>query len=83
MHEKAISSFKRAARIIPAEIIVDTYLLPDDAKHKRKVERYSRKPLQDYLEERARRREKMIFDGINIFENITFTLQCKVISSPL
>ena len=63
MHEKAISSFKRAARIIPAEIIVDTYLLPDDAKHKRKVERYSRKPLQDYLEERARRREKMIFEG--------------------
>ena len=62
MHEKAIECFKRSARIIPAEIIVDTYMLPDDAVHKRKVERYSRKPLQEYLEQRALRREKLIFD---------------------
>ena len=62
MHEKAIDAFKRSARIIPAEIIVDTYMLPEDAVHLRKVERYSRKPLQDYLENRARMREKMIFD---------------------
>ena len=62
MHEKAIEAFKRAARMIPAEVIVDTYMLPEDAQHKRKVERYSRKPLQDYLEDRARKREKLIFE---------------------
>jgi tetratricopeptide (TPR) repeat protein len=62
IHVKAVEAFKKAARVVSPEYIVDTFLLPDDSVHKRKVERLGGKPLADYLYKRALKRETLLRD---------------------
>lgn len=62
IHVKAVEAFKKATRVVSPEYIVDTFLLPDDSIHKRKVERLGGKPLADYLYKRALKREILLRD---------------------
>jgi tetratricopeptide (TPR) repeat protein len=62
IYPKAIEAFRKAAKVVPAEIIVDQFLLPDDDVHKRKIERLGGKPLEDYINKRRQMREMLIFD---------------------
>lgn len=39
MYIEAIDAFKKSSRLIPAESIIDTYMMPNDDIHKRKIER--------------------------------------------